>query len=289
MALAALASAVRRSDHRAIAFAHLDEPPLHISFVSDEAKQGFCAQLGEGEGAPVCLPPATLGLAHGGAVTHLPDYDRGTWWVQDVAASLPVRLFGEYKGKTMVDLCAAPGGKTAQLLSSGAQVIAVDKSPRRLTLLKDNLARLRLHAEVVCTDARVFTLQKKADAVLVDAPCSATGILRRHPDVAWQRTEVDIARLTTVQQQLIDHAATLLKPGGELVYAVCSLAEEEGEAQVRDFLATHPDFQRTPLTPQELGGQALYVSAAGDVRTLPCNMTERGGMDGFYAARIVRT
>jgi 16S rRNA (cytosine967-C5)-methyltransferase len=274
---------------RAIALAHMDEPPLHLSFVSDEAKQGFFAQLREREGEPVFLPPATLSLAHGGTVTHLPDYDQGTWWVQDVAASLPVRLFGEGKGKTVIDLCAAPGGKTAQLLSAGAEVIAVDKSPRRLTRLTDNLARLRLHAEVVCADARVFTLRKKADAVLVDAPCSATGILRRHPDVAWQRTEADIARLTTVQQQLIHHAATLLKPGGVLVYAVCSLEKEEGEAQILDFLETHPDFQRTPVTPQELGGQGLYVSAAGDIRTLPCYMTELGGMDGFYAARLVKT
>jgi 16S rRNA (cytosine967-C5)-methyltransferase len=273
---------------RAIALAHLDEPRLHLSFVSDEAKQRFLAQLGEGEGEPVFLPPATLSLAHGGTVAHLPDYDQGTWWVQDVAASLPVRLFGECQGKTVVDLCAAPGGKTAQLLSAGAEVIAVDKSPRRLTRLKDNLARLRLHAEVVCADARVFTLRNKVDAVLVDAPCSATGILRRHPDVAWQRTEADITRLATVQQQLMGHAATLLKPGGVLVYAVCSLEQEEGEAQVLDFLETHPDFRRTPVTPREFGGQGLYVGAAGDVRTLPCYLTELGGMDGFYAARLVK-
>jgi 16S rRNA (cytosine967-C5)-methyltransferase len=206
---------------RAIAYAHLQEPPLDVSCISAVARPNAPHRRS-----------VSCRLSHPGAVTALPDYDKGTWWVQDVAATLPVHLLGDVREKTVLDLCAAPGGKNAQLATAGARVIAVDKSARRITRLQENLTRLRLAVEVVCAD--VFDLQgdRQAEAVLLDAPCSATGTLRRHPEVAWQRQEEDIARLADIQRKLLAHVASLVKPGGLLVYAVCSLEPEEGERQI---------------------------------------------------------
>ncbi|TGE02620.1 RsmB/NOP family class I SAM-dependent RNA methyltransferase [Methylobacterium nonmethylotrophicum] len=228
-------------------------------------------------------------------VPDLPGFADGAWWVQDAAAALPAHLLAVRTGERVADLCAAPGGKTAQLAAAGAQVLAVDRSAARLRRLEANLARLGLSAEVRAADALTLPEEYGFDAVLLDAPCSATGTVRRHPDVAWSKRESDLPRLTALQARLLDKAARLVRPGGRLVYCTCSLEPEEGEAQVAAFLARHPDFARRAVAPGEVGDAAL-VTAAGDLRTLPSHWPgeggaspgERGGLDGFYAARLER-
>jgi 16S rRNA (cytosine967-C5)-methyltransferase len=227
-------------------------------------------------------------------VRTLPGFAEGAWWVQDAAAALPARLFGDVAGKTMADLCAAPGGKTAQLAHGGARVVAVDRSPARIARLQDNFARLRLEADVVVTDAAEWPgIGDGFDGILVDAPCTATGTIRRHPDVAWLRQEADLAALTALQLRLLRQAASLLKPGGMLVYCTCSLEPEEGEQAVAALLADAPSMNRLPIEPGEVGGLAEVVTTDGDLRTLPCHLPHPeprlGGLDGFYAARLVRS
>ncbi|MBV9078934.1 MAG: RsmB/NOP family class I SAM-dependent RNA methyltransferase, partial [Methylobacteriaceae bacterium] len=213
------------------------------------------------------------------------------WWVQDAAAALPARLLAPRPGERILDLCAAPGGKTAQLAAAGAQVVAVDRSESRLKRLAANLARLRLAAEIVQADAATLALDP-ADAVLLDAPCTATGTIRRHPDVAWSKRDADLTSLTALQARLLDRAASLVRPGGRLVYCVCSLEPEEGEAQAEAFLARHPVYARAPVHPAMLGGEAALLNPAGDLRTAPDLWPSidgaRGGLDGFFAARFVR-
>jgi 16S rRNA (cytosine967-C5)-methyltransferase len=215
--------------------------------------------------------------------------------VQDAAAALPARLFGDVGGKTIVDLCAAPGGKTAQLAQAGAQVSAVDRSPARMARLRDNLARLSLPADNVVTDAAEWTGSGNGgfDGVLVDAPCTSTGTIRRHPDVAWLRQEADIAALTALQKRLLQRAVALLKPGGTLVYCTCSLEPEEGEQAIASLLATESGVRRLPIEAGEVAGLSEIVTANGDLRTLPCHLPDTdprlAGMDGFYAARLVKS
>jgi 16S rRNA (cytosine967-C5)-methyltransferase len=211
--------------------------------------------------------------------------------VQDAAAALPVRLFGDVGGQRIADVCAAPGGKTAQLAASGARVTAVDRSPTRLARLGDNLGRLRLAAELVAADATEWQTEP-FDAVLVDAPCSSTGTIRRHPDIPWLKREADIAALGALQARLLDRAAALTKSGGALVYCTCSLEPEECEQQVEALLARTPRLARLPVTAEEVGGTE-FVTPAGDLRTLPCHWPDldprMAGLDGFYAARVTRT
>jgi 16S rRNA (cytosine967-C5)-methyltransferase len=210
--------------------------------------------------------------------------------VQDAAAALPARLLGVGPGERVADLCAAPGGKTAQLAAAGAEVLAVDRSARRLKRLEENLARLGLTAQIRAIDAEKLD-EAPFDAILLDAPCSATGTIRRHPDVAWTKSENDIRKLSALQMRLLDKAAGLLKPGGRLVYCTCSLEPEEGERQAERFLARHPRFARKPIEPGEIGGLAECVTPEGDVRTLPFQMAltehDRSGLDGFFVARFV--
>jgi len=230
-----------------------------------------------------------------GSVTMLPGFNEGQWWVQDAAAALPVRLFGDLAGKTIADLCAAPGGKTAQLAHGGARVVAVDRSSGRIARLRDNLARLSLHAETAVADALEWHGGNNGagfDGVLVDAPCTSTGTIRRHPDVAWLRQEPDLEALMSLQQRLLQKAVTLLKPGGTLVYCTCSLEPEEGERAIAALLAAESSLARAPIAPSEVSGLAEIVTAEGDLRTLPCHLPHQdprlGGLDGFYAARLVR-
>jgi 16S rRNA (cytosine967-C5)-methyltransferase len=211
--------------------------------------------------------------------------------VQDAAASIPARLLGDVRGLTIADLCAAPGGKTAQLAHAGANVTAVDRSPARLNRLRENMARLSLTAETVAADA----LEWQAgpfDAVLLDAPCSSTGTIRRHPDVPWLKSEADIAVLTALQQKLLDRAVALTKPSGTLVYCVCSLEPEEGEHQIAALLARNRGVVRVPLTAQDVFGFGEWLTADGDLRTLPLHLPDPdplwGGLDGFFAARLAR-
>lgn len=269
---------------RAIAQAQAREPGIDITTKSDAA--AWAERLNG-----VLLPTGTIRLLERTRVSTLPGYDDGAWWVQDAAASLPARLVAPRPGERVLDLCAAPGGKTAQLAAAGAIVTAVDRSPERLERLNENLARLRLEATVVAADARSFT-GGPFDAVLLDAPCSATGTIRRHPDVAWIRGPQEIASLVALQAALLARAATLVAPGGRLVYSTCSLEPEEGEAQVAAFLARHPDFARSPVDAAEIGGLAAALTPLGELRTLPHHLPDENprlaGLDGFFAARLVR-
>jgi len=207
--------------------------------------------------------------------------------VQDAAAALPVRLLGDVGGLRVADLCAAPGGKAAQLAAAGAQVTAVDRSPARLVRLEENLKRLSLTAELVCADAADWNAAP-FDAVLVDAPCSSTGTIRRHPDVPWLKQPADLEKLAGLQRRLIEHAAALTKPGGTIVYCTCSLEPEEGSQQIERLLAREAPVRRRPVAAEEIGGLKECLTADGDLRTFPCHLAANDGLDGFYAARLVR-
>lgn len=266
---------------RAIAEAHLAEPPLDLT-----PRTGG-GDLADRLGATV-LPTGTLRLAGGGPVTALAGFDAGEWWVQDAAASLPVRLLGAVAGQTVLDLCAAPGGKTAQLVAAGARAVAVDRSRPRLARLEANLRRLGLVAETVLADVAEWRPPTPAGLVLLDAPCTATGTIRRHPDIPWLKGPDDEARMRVVQDRLLAAAVDMLAPDGRLVYCVCSLQAGEGAARIEALLASGAPVVRDPLTADELPGAGEFIDAAGDLRTLPCQWPEHGGLDGFYAARLRR-
>jgi 16S rRNA (cytosine967-C5)-methyltransferase len=237
------------------------------------------------------LPTGSVRTVAQGHVALLPGYHEGAWWVQDAAAALPARLFGDVAGREVADLCAAPGGKTAQLSAAGARVTAVDRSASRLTRVRDNLARLGLFAAMVAADVTEWQAGP-FDAVLVDAPCSSTGTIRRHPDVAWLKSEIDLAQLTGLQRRLLDRAVALAKPGGAIVYCVCSLEPEEGEQQIEALLAREAGVRRRPIRAGEVPGIADFLTPAGDLRTLPSQWSDSdprmGGLDGFFAARLER-
>jgi 16S rRNA (cytosine967-C5)-methyltransferase len=266
---------------RALVEAHLQEPPLDLSVKADAA---LWAERLEA----TLLPTGSVRRAPGGAIAELPGFADGAWWVQDAAAALPARLLGDVAGQSVIDLCAAPGGKTAQLAAAGAKVTAVDRSAPRLQRLAANLQRLQLAAETVVGDATGWQPAAPADALLLDAPCSATGTIRRHPDVQRLKSEEDVQRLSGLQHRLLGRAVTMVRPGGLIVYCVCSLQPEEGEAQVERLLGERSDVERVPVTPSEVGGLAELVTEAGDVRTTPGDFAGQGGMDGFYAARLRR-
>ncbi|HLW91195.1 MAG TPA: RsmB/NOP family class I SAM-dependent RNA methyltransferase [Roseiarcus sp.] len=269
---------------RAIAAAHREEPTLDLSVKSDP--EAWAARLG---GA--VLPTGSVRLETHRAIRDLDGYEAGEWWVQDAAAALPAKLLGVEPGMRVADLCAAPGGKTAELAAAGGRVTAVDRSAERLKRLAANFERLRLPIEIAVADALAFDAPP-FDAVLIDAPCSATGTIRRHPDVAWTKRPGDLAALAAQQTQLLDRAIALVKPGGRVVFCTCSLEPEEGEAQIAALLRRNPDIRRVPVEAGEIGGLAECVTSAGDMRTLPCHLrgaTPRlSGLDGFFAARLAR-
>jgi 16S rRNA (cytosine967-C5)-methyltransferase len=273
---------------RDIALAISHEPSLDITVKSDAAQ--WASRL-HGE----ILPTGTVRTLLQGSVTMLPGFAEGQWWVQDAAAALPARLFGDVAGKSIADLCAAPGGKTAQLALAGARVTAVDRSPGRMARLRDNFARLALETEAVVADAVEWPGGSQAlfDGILIDAPCTSTGTIRRHPDVAWLRQEADIAALVSLQKRLLQKSVTLLKPGGTLVYCTCSLEPEEGEQAIAALLAAESTLRRAPIEAGEVAGLAEVLTAEGDLRTLPCHLPHQdprlGGLDGFYAARLVKS
>jgi 16S rRNA (cytosine967-C5)-methyltransferase len=270
---------------RAIALAHRSEPTLDLSVRSDPA--GWAEKLGG-----VVLPTGSVRLDTHAPVAELEGYAEGQWWVQDAAAALPARLLRPAAGMRIVDLCAAPGGKAAELAAAGADLTAVDRSAERLKLLAANFARLQLNSEIVVADALAFEALP-FDAVLLDAPCSATGTIRRHPDVAWIKRPGDLAPLVKLQAALLDKAIALARPGGAIVYCVCSLEPEEGESQIMALLRRNPDVRRLPVAAEEIGGLAECLTPSGDLRTLPCHLwgdnPRRSGMDGFFAARLVKT
>jgi len=272
---------------RAIGAAHLVPPGLDLTPQRDA--EASAERLG---GA--LLPTGTIRLAETGRVAELPGYADGAWWVQDAAAALPARLLGDVAGKRILDLCAAPGGKTAQLAAAGAAVTAVDLSESRLRRLNGNLERLRLSARLVAADVLAWEPGETFDAVLLDAPCSATGTIRRHPDIPWLKRPGDITALADLQGRMLDRAAALVAPGGAVVFCTCSLEREEGEAQIAPFLQRYPAMALEPIAGPEIGGQAQLITPAGFLRTLPSHgfATEdagpalMAGMDGFFAARF---
>ena len=268
------------SDARAIARAHLEIPPLDLTLKHPEDtidERDFQV-----------MARRRVRLKDAGRIEALPGFEDGRWWVQDFAASLPARLLGDISGKPVIDLCAAPGGKTLQLASVGALVTAVDVSPERLALIRANLSRTHLTATLVEADAREWRPSEPAPYVLLDAPCLATGTIRRHPDLPWMKSAADLTITEALQSELLDAAAEMTAPGGTLVYAVCSLEPEEGPEQVESFLRRRTDFARVPITDREVF-DASFLTAAGDLRTLPFHWDTRGGMDGFYAARLRRS
>ena len=232
------------------------------------------------------LPGGTWRTALRGDVSTWPGFGEGQWWVQDASAAVPARLFDLGAGQTALDLCAAPGGKTLQLAATGASVVAVDRSAARLVRVTENLARMGLAAETVTADAGDWADERTFDAVLLDAPCSATGTFRRNPDVLWAAKPGDVAALVAVQSRLLDSAARRVKPGGRLVYCVCSLEPEEGEAQVAQFLARQPQFRLAPVATGEGGSPPESLRPDGTLRILPHQRA--GGTDGFFVARFER-
>jgi len=269
---------------RAIAAANASEPALDLTVRHDAAE--WAAKL-RGR----VLPTGSVRTLPHGPVPLMPGFDEGVWWVQDAAAALPARLFGDVTGLSVADLCAAPGGKTLQLAAAGARVTAVDRSEPRLVRLRDNLQRCGLAAEVVAADAAEWS-GGPFDAVLVDAPCSSTGTIRRHPDIAWLKRPADLTALTALQRRLLERAIGLTRPGGTIVFCTCSLEPEEGEQVTAGVLADHAEIRRKPISPSEISGLDGLITPTGELRTLPCHWADPdprfAGLDGFYAVRLER-
>ncbi len=260
---------------RAIAAAHLGVAPVDVVVKGTPPPEG------------VLLFGDVYRLGAHARIDTLEGYTEGDWWVQDAAASLPARLLGDVCGKEVIDLCAAPGGKSAQLAASGARVTAVERDGARMERLKENLQRLKLEANLIVGDMRDIRLDAPAPFVLLDAPCSATGTIRRHPELPWIKGNNDVTLCAAAAGELLDRAGEITAAGGVLVFAVCSLEPEEGPEQIANFLSRNPQFARLRVMPEELFGRGDWIDANGDLRTLPCHLVD--GMDGFYAARLTKT
>ena len=262
------------------------EPPIDLTVKGDS--EALAQRLGG-----MALPTGSVRLpVFQGSLTALDGFAEGEWWVQDTAASLPARLFGDMEGKRIADLCAAPGGKTAQLAYAGAHVTALDLSANRLKRLRSNLDRLGLSADTVESNLLDYRPADLLDGVLLDAPCSSTGTVRRHPDVPWTKTADDVVKLAKLQAQLLDHAVTLVRSGGIIVFSNCSLSPLEGEDVARNLLAANPAIEHVPVTAEEVGGLSELITAEGFVRSTPADLRHDdpafSGMDGFFAARFRR-
>ncbi len=264
---------------RAIATAHMNEPPLDLAVKEDGP--GWAEKL-NGE----FLPTGAVRIKPKGIISEIEGFDEGAWWVQDTAAQLPVRLLGDVSELNVIDLCAAPGGKTMELAALGARVTAVDRSEKRLERVSENLKRTGLFAETVAADAATWRPEHLADVVLLDAPCSSTGTIRRHPDIAYTKNTTDVDNLAVVQQRLLESAVEMVKPGGIIVYCTCSLEPEEGENRIAQLIASGAGVKELPVTNIEAGGFTELLNENGQLRTLPSHMIDIGGMDGFFAARL---
>lgn len=270
----------------AIFTAHRHEAPVDFTVKSDP--DHWAEQL-----AGTVLPTGSVRVGRpAAAIADLPGFKEGAWWVQDTAASLPARLFGPVDGLQVADLCSAPGGKTAQLAHAGAKVTAFDISANRLKRLEANLSRLGLEAEIVNIDLQKYETDRRFDAVLLDAPCSSTGTVRRHPDIPWVKSPEDIDKLAGVQFRLLKRAAELVKPGGRLIFSNCSLDPKEGEDLYDRFLQDMPNVENDPIRPGEVSGTGDWITARGTLRTTPAGLQletpETSGLDGFFAARMRR-
>ncbi|SNY37218.1 16S rRNA (cytosine967-C5)-methyltransferase [Pseudooceanicola antarcticus] len=264
---------------RILAFetAHAAGAPLDLTPRNASQAADWAEKLGG-----TLLPTGSIRLGSPGQVSTLPGYDDGAWWVQDAAAALPAKLLGDVTGKSVLDLCAAPGGKTLQLAAAGAKVTALDISETRLVRLKENLARTGLKARLVAADA--LSHEGSYDAILLDAPCSATGTIRRHPDLPQARDGAEIGELIALQEAMLEHALTLLKPGGTLIFCTCSLIPDEGECHIDEALDRHPELQ--VVRPTLEGVQPDWITEEGGIRTTPDLWPDEGGMDGFYMAAL---
>jgi len=264
--------------------AHRHEAPVDFTVKGDPAP--WAERLGG-----IVLPTGSVRVERlAGPVTELPGFAEGEWWVQDAAAALPARLLGNVRGMRVADLCAAPGGKTAQLVLAGAEVTAIDTSRNRLARLRQNLERLKLTAETVQADLLDYRPPALFDAVLLDAPCSSTGTVRRHPDVPWTKTAADIAKLADLQRRLLERAVSFVRPGGTVVFSNCSLDPQEGEALLAAFLSDHAGIALDPVRPGEFVGIDPFLTAEGTLRTTPADLDLGrpgvSGLDGFFAARL---
>jgi 16S rRNA (cytosine967-C5)-methyltransferase len=270
------------TEAKAIAALIAQEPATDLSLKSPADAERLAPEL-----EAQVLPGGSLRTSRRGDLAEWPGFDEGAWWVQDASAAIPARLLGVRPDETVLDLCAAPGGKTLQQAAAGGQVVAVDRSAPRLKRLSANLGRARLTAEVVVADAAAWDDGRTFDAVLLDAPCTATGTFRRHPDVLWAARPGEVASLAAVQASLLSAAADRVKPGGRLVYCVCSLEPEEGEAQIERFLGARPDFALEPIAAGEGGAPEASLRPDGTLRILPHHIP--GGCDGFFVARLMRS
>lgn len=266
-----------------IALASLEEAALDITVKNQADAKEWALKL-----ATTVLPTGSLRRPSGGHVADLEGFQEGAWWVQDASSALPVKLMGDVKDAHVLDLCAAPGGKTAQLAARGARVTAVDRSASRMAVLQQNIKRLGLdeNVQTIIEDGAVWKPKQLFTHILLDAPCSATGTIRRHPDLLALKTAKDQDGLMGIQERLLENAGAILENGGVLVYCTCSLQKDEGERQIERFLATHPDFRRVPVRKEEFGGVDGLINSEGDVRVLPQALKETGGMDGFFISRL---
>ncbi len=264
----------------AAARAFAAEPPLDLTLRDTKETAYWADALGG-----VSLAPGHLRLTRPGSIPDLPGFDDGAWWVQDLAASLPARLLRPASGTRTLDLCAAPGGKTLQLAAMGADVTALDSSDARLDRVRENLARTRLEAAIVTADALVWSPPAPFDRILLDAPCSASGVFRRHPDVLYLKGGRDLAPLLTIQAALLDRAVDWLAPGGTLVFSTCSLEAAEGEAQVDALLRRSTGVTLDPIAADELPA-GIAPDRNGHLRLLPGTLADAGGVDGFFIARL---
>ena len=270
-----------------IAQAHLAEAPLDIT-VKDRGDVNHYASLFKA----TQLLTGTLRVPSGGRVTEMEGFDEGDWWVQDASAAIPAQLFGDIEGRTVIDFCAAPGGKSMQLAAAGADVIALDRSPKRLKRLAENAERIGLSDKITIQVADAAEWHPADNVacpyILLDAPCSATGTIRRHPDALHLKAPGDVDRLCDLQARILENAFAVLSIGGILVYCVCSLQKAEGEARIAAFLAAHKDAALLPITAEELGGYDESLGEDGTLRILPNHQAAIGGMDGFYVARVTK-
>ncbi|MGH1456238.1 MAG: 16S rRNA (cytosine(967)-C(5))-methyltransferase RsmB [Alphaproteobacteria bacterium] len=268
-----------------IATANMNEAALDITVKdkSDRAYFGNALQATE-------LSTGSLRRITRGNVKQLDGFDDGKWWVQDAAAAIPATLFGDISDQHVIDMCAAPGGKTLQLASMGANVTAIDRSAKRLKRVRENLTRMGLQDNVTIetADAAAWNPKEPPTYILLDAPCSATGTIRRHPDNVYLKSPEDIARLCTIQERLLNHAANIIASGGTIIYCTCSLQKDEGEHQIDRFLEENPNFKRTPIIANEVGKYAELINENGDIRILPSMLSAQGGIDGFFISRLTK-
>ncbi|PCJ01988.1 MAG: MFS transporter [Alphaproteobacteria bacterium] len=269
-----------------IAEANMCEAPLDftVKSIDDRPYWGNTLQASE-------LSTGTLRRMSGGNIREMEGFDDGKWWIQDAAAAIPATLLGDITGQHVIDMCAAPGGKTLQLAAMGANVTAIDRSAKRLKRLEENLERMGLkdQVQIEISDAAAWKSVDAPQRILLDAPCSATGTIRRHPDTGYLKSPKDITGLMSIQERLLAHAGEMLDIGGILIYCTCSLQKDEGEYQIKKFLKKNLNFERIAIQPEEIGKYDELINEQGDLRILPYHLSAQGGMDGFFISRLTRT